>query len=100
VGDSASASLDLPSSVPKEVVIDRQRQLDLFHHVARATESCSVEQMDRLHSTLEHIVFRHRMTLDKQRLIEVNRVTITSTLVISYYVTHGKCPLHNYIHSC
>ena len=73
-GDSASASLDMPSANggPKEVVIDRKRQLDLFHDVARATENCSVEQMDRLHSTFEHIVFRHRMTLDKQRLIEVH----------------------------
>lgn len=73
-GDSASASLDVSSANggPKEVVIDRKRQLDLFHDVARATENCSVEQMDRLHSTFEHIVFRHRMTLDKQRLIEVH----------------------------
>ena len=71
LGNSASVSLDI-SSGPKEVVIDRKRQFDLFHHVTQATESCSVEQMDRLHSTFEHIVFRHRMTLDKQRLIEVN----------------------------
>ena len=70
-GSSAGAFLDV-SSGPKEVVIDRKRQLDLFHHVTRAAESCSVEQMDRLHSTFEHIVFRHRMTLDKQRLLEVN----------------------------
>lgn len=68
---NVSASLDMPN-VPKEVVIDRKRQLNLFHHVTRATESCSVEQMDRLHSTFEHIVFLHRMTLHKQRLIEVN----------------------------
>ena len=71
LGNSTSASLDMPSG-PKEVVIDRKRQFDLFHHVTQATESCSVEQMDRLHSTFEHIVFRHRMTLDKQQLIEVN----------------------------
>ena len=81
--NSTSASLDVPSGGPKEVVIDRKRQLDLFHHVARATESCSVEQMDRLHSTFEHIVFRHRMTLDKQRLIEVHQEYFINECVIS-----------------
>ena len=72
-GDSTSASLNMPSANggPKEVVIDRKRQLDLFHDVAQATENCSVEQMDRLHSTFEHIVFRHRMSMDKQQLLEV-----------------------------
>ena len=69
---TTSASLDDIPTGPKEVAIDRKRQLALFHHVTQATESSSVEQMDRLHSTFEHIVFRHRMTLDKQRLIEVN----------------------------
>ena len=79
LGNCASASLDVPSG-PKEVVIDRKRQHGLFHHVTQATESCSVEQMDRLHSTFEHIVFRHRMTLDKQQLIEVNYIQVECLL--------------------
>ena len=70
-GGTDSASLDVPSGW-EEVVIDRKRQLALFDRVTQATGSASVEQMDRLHSTLEHIVFRHRMTMDKHQLIEVN----------------------------
>lgn len=65
------APLDLHA---KEVVMDHERQLALFNMVSEASERCTVEQMDRLHSTFEHLVFRHRMSLDKHKLIEVRLV--------------------------
>ena len=79
VSSAARADISVPPADvhihvpgPKEVIIDRKRQLSLFNHVTEATENSSVEQMDRLHSTFEHIVFRHRLSLDKRQLIEVN----------------------------
>ena len=53
------------------VVLDRQKLLGLFERVAHVTESCSVEQMEALYSTLEHLAFRHRMKNDRRRLLEV-----------------------------
>ena len=79
---SSNPPPDVHPLVPKEVVIDRKRQLSLFNRVSEATSSASVEQMDRLHSTFEHIVFRHRMSLDKQQLIEVRLVFSVQDCII------------------
>lgn len=70
VGTGAS----LAASGPEAVVIDRKRQLSLFNRVAQASGNSTIEQMDRLHSTFEHIVFRHRMAVDKHNLIEVSYI--------------------------
>ena len=53
------------------VVLNRKQLLGLFERVAHMTESCSVEQMEALHSTLEHLVFRHRMKTDRSQLLKV-----------------------------
>ena len=78
----------------KEVAIDRKRLLYLFSRVTEATESASIEQMDRLHSTFEHIVFRHRMFLDKRQLIEVKihctQCTLTIIIIHSNFTKLGK----------
>lgn len=68
---NSDSDVQLHVSGPKEVVIDRKRQLSLFNCVTETTGNSTVEQMDRLHSTFEHIVFRHRMSVDKQQLLEV-----------------------------
>lgn len=69
--NNSDPDVHLQASCLKEVVIDRTRQLSLFNRVTEATGNCTMEQMDRLHSIFEHIVFRHRMFVDKQKLLKV-----------------------------
>lgn len=58
--------------VNRPVIIDRRRLLAVFEQVTQATGSYSVEEMEKLHSTFEHLVFRHRMKLDRSQLVEVS----------------------------
>ena len=58
------------------VTIDRRKLLELFERVVRETESCSVEQMEDLYFTFEHLVFRHRMKKERSQLLEVRRLFV------------------------
>ena len=57
--------------VQGEVVIDKTKLLMLYKRVVSLTDSCSTEQCLKLHSTLNQLVFRHRMVWNRQALIEV-----------------------------
>ena len=57
--------------VQREVVIDKTKLLILYKKVVSLTDSCSTEQCLKLHSTLNQLVFRHRMVWNRQALIEV-----------------------------
>ena len=58
------------------VTIDRRKLLELFERVVHETESCSVEQMEDLYFTFEHLVFRHRMKKERSQLLEVRRLFV------------------------
>jgi hypothetical protein len=51
-----------------EVDIDREKLLSIFERVVDATETSSVEEMEKLLSTFNHLVFRYRMRRDRQQL--------------------------------
>lgn len=56
--------------VQREVVIDKTKLLILYKRVISLTDSCNTEQCLKLHSTLNQLVFRHRMVWNRQALIE------------------------------
>lgn len=58
------------------VTIDKARLLAVFERAVRSTESSSVEQMEHLLATLEHIVFRHRMNTDRGPLLQVSSAVL------------------------
>ncbi len=70
--DSTRHHARLPNTEAVDVIIERGRLLALFERVVLATEETSCEQMERLHATFEHIVFRHRMTTNRSELLEVS----------------------------
>ena len=67
------------------VDIDRGKLLSLFERVVDATENSSVEEMEKLLSTFNHLVFRYRLRSDRQQL----------TIVSSRY-TH----MYLYVYTC
>ena len=70
--EKLSASSLTPGDVNRPVVIDRRKLLAVFEQVTQVTGSCSIEQMEKLHTTFEHLVFRHRMKHERQQLVEVS----------------------------
>ena len=70
--EKLSASSPTPGDVNRPVVIDRRRLLAVFEQVTQVTGSCSIEQMEKLHTTFEHLMFRHRMKHERQQLVEVS----------------------------
>ena len=64
------------------VIIDRRKLLGLFERVVHETESCSVEQMEDLYFTFEHLVFRHRMKKERSQLLEVSRLFVAPFLLL------------------
>ena len=55
----------------REVMLDKQRMMRLFEEAVEMSEEWSIERMVRLHSTLEQLAFRHRMSWDRAGLLEV-----------------------------
>ena len=72
--DSTRHHARLPSTEAVDVIIERGRLLALFERVVVATEEASCEQMERMHATFEHIVFRHRMTTNRSELLVVSLI--------------------------
>ena len=68
--DARSNSLLDNSSVD----IDRRRLLALFDRVVDETESSSVEEMEKMLSTFNHLVFRYRMRRDRRQLTTVSQM--------------------------
>ena len=54
------------------VDIDQGRLLSLFERVVDGTENCSVEVMEKMLSTFEHLVFRYRLRSDRRQLSTVS----------------------------
>ena len=81
----ASPSLATPTAPPTApptaqniVTVDRSKLLLLFNRVVEATDGCNVDQCLRTHSTLSRLVFRHRMSLNKDKLLEVCTLIIAT----------------------
>ena len=60
------------ATMQTQVSIDSKSLLELFERIVSGTENCSVEEMERIHTTYRQLVFRHRMSWERQSLIEVS----------------------------
>lgn len=72
VSPSLDSSEGTKSLAQTDVIIDKERLLKLFQRVLNETSTYNVDQLLRLHSHINHTVFRHRMNWDKSALIEVS----------------------------
>lgn len=62
----------IPSEIDKCVDIDPAKLSSLFERVVEETEDCSVEMMEKMLSTFEHLVFRYRLRSDRRQLNSVS----------------------------
>lgn len=69
-GGSSSSSSN--SSRQAQVSVDGRGLLELFERIVKGTDSCSVEEMERIHTTYKQLVFRHRMSWQREDLLEVS----------------------------
>lgn len=67
-----------PSPPPNKVIVDMFKLSELFDKVVRKTENRNVDACLKIHSVLNHLVFRHRMELNKGKLLEVVGDTCTT----------------------
>ena len=58
---------------PSEVEIDSARLVSLFQRVVMETDGVSVELMEKMLSTFNHLVFRYRMRTDRRQLPKVRK---------------------------
>ena len=72
VSPSLDSSEGTNSLAQADVMVDKERLLKLFQRVLNDTSTYNVDQLLRLHSHINHTVFRHRMNWDKSALIEVS----------------------------
>lgn len=66
----AAASRSPSTESNAQVSIDGAGFLELFERVVGKTEACSVEEMERVHTTYRQLVFRHRMSTDRHELLQ------------------------------
>lgn len=73
------------SCSPKQlqVTVDGKGLLEVYERIVIATEGCSVELMERVHTTYQQLVFRHRMSWQRESLLEVYTCSNGPT---NYYV--------------
>ncbi len=67
-----------PTTECVDVTINRRRLLALFEKVVVGTEGVSCEQIERIHTMLEHIIFRHRMSVNRSSMLEVGYCIVYS----------------------
>ncbi len=68
-----SKSRSPPSGVaPGTVSVDGEGLVRVFERVVRGTEGCSIVEMERIHTTYQQLVFRHRMSWQRDALLEVS----------------------------
>lgn len=61
-----------PTTRQAQVSIDGRSLVELFERIVKGTDCCSVEEMERIHTTYRQLVFRHRMSWERQGLLEVS----------------------------
>lgn len=70
-GESSSSN-SVPPARQAQVSVDGRGLLELFERIVKGTDGCSVEEMERIHTTYKQLVFRHRMSWQREDLIEVS----------------------------
>ena len=68
---TSSRSSASSCSPTKQVMVDKKGLLEVFERIVKETEGCSVEDMERIHTTYQQLVFRHRMSWEREGLLEV-----------------------------
>ena len=53
------------------VIINKCKLTNLFHYVLSKTRNYSVDDLLKLHTAYSQILYRHRMNLDRSKLLEV-----------------------------
>lgn len=69
---TSSRSSTSSCSPTKQVAVDRKGLLEVFERIVKETEGCSVEDLERIHTTYQQLVFRHRMSWEREGLLEVS----------------------------
>ena len=70
---SASMETTTGTHITQELPIISKHQLKhIFHYAVQSTEKTTVSHLEKLHSCLEHAIFRHRMEKNKNTLLEVS----------------------------
>lgn len=72
VGHSPVAAVEVEERV-REVMIDKEQQLALLERVVFLTEGKNLQFLQKVHSMLAHLVFRHRLAEDRSQLLKVGR---------------------------
>ena len=59
--------------VAQELPIISEHQLkSIFHYAVQSMDKTTVLHLEKLHNSLEHAIFRHRMEKNKKTLLEVS----------------------------
>ena len=66
-------------SPQKNLVMDKGKLVRLYDSVVQSTSGCTVEQLLQLDSTMNHLVFRHRMNWDRTLLLEVSCLLVAGS---------------------
>lgn len=75
LGDVCNGIKEPSQSPPqKQVSIDGRGLVELFERIVEGTDGCSVEEMERIHTTYRQLLFRHRMSWEREGLLEVSCV--------------------------
>lgn len=69
-----------PPSGQTQVSVDGKGLMELFERIVKGTDGCSVEEMERIHTTYRQLVFRHRMSWQREDLLEVSCLCYLSLL--------------------
>ena len=92
VGHSPAAAVEADERV-RAVTIDKEQQLALLERVVTLTEGKNLQFLQKVHSMLAHLVFRHRLAEDRSQLLKVGRSCDYHFLSCSSHMTSTSCPL-------
>ena len=56
-----------------KVSVDGEGLVRVFDRIVSGTEGCSIVEMERIHTTYQQLVFRHRMSWHRDALLEVSK---------------------------
>lgn len=76
--DSSNGCGQSPGS-GRKVCVDGKGLLEVYERIVQATEGCSVEAIERMHTTYQQLVFRHRMSWQRDDLLEVSWISFLHT---------------------
>ena len=92
VGHSPTAAVEAEERV-RAVTIDKEQQLALLERVVTLTEGKNLQFLQKVHSMLAHLVFRHRLAEDRSQLLKVGRSCDYHFLSCSSHMISTSCPI-------